>query len=1057
MRRVSSPVIFILFSFIVFSLALVPAAISPLECEYSQDACTGAIIFRANALQDGRAAVPSYSSYDWKICCKVVGESEPITLDTQCSGLYDEVVRLEANFNARVRDPTIGGWTRQCISADMGTEMDCFWDNNDFCAPTDVDSNMRAFWRFEEDSEEENLGFRDTPGDKCLAIDDSGWGHHGDLEPTCPGDCPVRVDGIIGRALWFNDGEYKVHRPNDPDLHGPSMSRFTLMAWIYPDTNKADIIYREWGAFSLHISETSSKLAAAVWASNTPQDSPPWHIGSRIVPVNEWSFVVFRYDGSRVKLWQNSLTQQYVVFDGPVNAGSWNGDLGDGDGNGHFIGNCVDDSCPFQGIIDEVRIYDRALSDAEITAIWNNEKPGTPEYEYECLASATAQNWANVGDCYVHPWKMCCNFTDGKPPEMCAGNIGVTNDDLACGSTDFTVTVNNLGTQPGIDDQTVNIHDEIWTDPECDGVKGGSSAFVDDYVWTNVNLPANSNWQNSWTSGLMQDGVCYLHTTFYCSRPFDSSNACAYGNSLCWQEASAGNMMITSGTPFTCNVVCSGNIAVSNDDITCGFSDFTVTVSNSGTDNQIVDINDQLWTDPGCNGVRGAMIDGNVWTNQILPAGGNWQDTWSSSQTANGECYLHTIFYCTRPFDSFSNQCGQDNSLCWQEASDGNIMIETSTGFQCNEICEGTISVTNDDLLCGASAFTVTVDNTGTDAQQVDIHDELWTDPTCMGVPGAKVDESVWTDVNLQPGMPWSDSWTSSVTADGDCYVHRLYYCSKPFDSSSNLCGQDTGTCYDEASNDNIISQTGYGFPCQPLPNPPLFSDVDYTATLDSFSFEWNTQYDANQRKRATVRCVLYCDLETENCDNAQACEATYLAGPGGCTIINPDYQPKTETGIDEIVTCEAYNPDFPSEKEFFRDIFVSIGFEYIPSNLVANIGDKITWPVTIRNIGVFDDNYTVNITAVESDAPYLEIDNNILYSDLTLGGQAASLFAGLTPLASEDISFTVNITSHSGLTRTWNVMLTAQNISMPDFGFFGIFQIILIASAILVAKRKSL
>jgi len=88
-----------------------------------------------------------------------------------------------------------------------------------------------------------------------------------------------------------------------------------------------------------------------------------WHTTeeSFTLPLNSWQHLVMLYDGSHLKLFVNGneeLTSDYT------------GDI-DSIGTPVLVGKSGYEGGIFNGIIDEVRIYNRALSDEEIKILYN--------------------------------------------------------------------------------------------------------------------------------------------------------------------------------------------------------------------------------------------------------------------------------------------------------------------------------------------------------------------------------------------------------------------------------------------------------------------------------------------------------------------------------------------------------------------------------------------------------------------------------------------------------------------------------------------------------------
>ncbi len=143
---------------------------------------------------------------------------------------------------------------------------------------------------------------------------------------------------------------------------------------------------------------------------------------------------------------------------------------------------------------------------------------------------------------------------------------------------------------------------------------------------------------------------------------------------------------------------------------------------------------------------------------------------------------------------------------------------EYNTKICCGDACEGTISVSNDDISCGESEFTITASNIGFSDLIVDINDTLWEDTNCDGTPDILIDYAEFLGVALSSGDSINIPWQTDQTADPNlCYNHTVYFCSKPLDAS-NKCWKGTSSCLDEAKAGNIVIISDFGFHCEPVP-----------------------------------------------------------------------------------------------------------------------------------------------------------------------------------------------------------------------------------------------
>ena len=201
------------------------------------------------------------------------------------------------------------------------------------------------------------------------ALDRSGNGNNGQLVNMSTTTSPV--PGKIGQALSFTGSQW-VQVPNASSLNVTG-SQISFGGWIYPTTSSG---YQ--GILGL-VQAGNVRQYAIYLANNNPSAvyialsgvSPPGAAGgifniSTNWVVNKWNHVFFTY---------NSLSGTAAIYLNGVqvySSNSWSGPITTVGNYPVYIGdNTTTDGFPFHGIIDDVRIYNRALSAAEVKALYN--------------------------------------------------------------------------------------------------------------------------------------------------------------------------------------------------------------------------------------------------------------------------------------------------------------------------------------------------------------------------------------------------------------------------------------------------------------------------------------------------------------------------------------------------------------------------------------------------------------------------------------------------------------------------------------------------------------
>src|SRR5262249_34095649 len=132
----------------------------------------------------------------------------------------------------------------------------------------------------------------------------------------------------------------------------------TLEAWVYPsvvDSAWRDVIYKGNDTYALEATSGHSSVPAG---GSTFGGGWVAAYGSTALPVNTWTHVALTYDGATLRLYVNGVQVASLAQGGPLPTSTYPLQIGGDNIYGQY----------FQGTIDEVRIYNRALSAPEIQA-----------------------------------------------------------------------------------------------------------------------------------------------------------------------------------------------------------------------------------------------------------------------------------------------------------------------------------------------------------------------------------------------------------------------------------------------------------------------------------------------------------------------------------------------------------------------------------------------------------------------------------------------------------------------------------------------------------------
>ena len=181
------------------------------------------------------------------------------------------------------------------------------------------------------------------------ASDSSGHGNDGDIAGA-----QHTTVGMYGGALAFDTEQDAVIVPDSASLD--ATDGLTIEGWVRPNVLSGPLR-------SLAAKQGDDGLAWGLFAAG-PGGPPSGHATTaveryahgtaKIALTPTWTHLATTYDGSRIRLYVNGRLVATTAQQGPLVTGS--GDLTIGNNGGDW----------FDGLIDEVRVYDRALSASEI-------------------------------------------------------------------------------------------------------------------------------------------------------------------------------------------------------------------------------------------------------------------------------------------------------------------------------------------------------------------------------------------------------------------------------------------------------------------------------------------------------------------------------------------------------------------------------------------------------------------------------------------------------------------------------------------------------------------
>lgn len=238
-----------------------------------------------------------------------------------------------------------------CKSSNQGVPVTVPQNRATACDPSgNLLNGLVGYWKFDE-------------GTDATTADYTGNGMPASLV-NGPTWSPTVINANFGKSLSFDGSNDYVQAPQNNALnnitnHTTAHSSFTLSFWVKPNAlNYSGVMQKGW-----------------VWMINTSGAgcirnggiSPSCSYPAVSAPVNSWSNIVLTYNplggANNLKVTSSNssgVTKGQYTSTGDID-NSANLNIGGPGGNSYF-----------SGLIDEVRVYNRVLTDPEITALYNS-------------------------------------------------------------------------------------------------------------------------------------------------------------------------------------------------------------------------------------------------------------------------------------------------------------------------------------------------------------------------------------------------------------------------------------------------------------------------------------------------------------------------------------------------------------------------------------------------------------------------------------------------------------------------------------------------------------
>lgn len=210
---------------------------------------------------------------------------------------------------------------------------------------------------------------------------------------------PIYEAGAFGHALLFNGTGSYINCGNSPVFD--MMGQMTVSAWVAIDdvwTDWMTVVAKGNSAWRLSTLENQQKFHFGITGG------PGWHSADGVtdVPPGEWHHVCGTYDGGTIRLYVNGLLDGTKLYNGGITTNAFDVSIGE---------NLEAPNRYWRGMIDDVQIYDHALSGQEVGEL--SDRGRATIYGHPGLTVAPAPSgpdWTTISSTFV-------NIEDiGNPP-----------------------------------------------------------------------------------------------------------------------------------------------------------------------------------------------------------------------------------------------------------------------------------------------------------------------------------------------------------------------------------------------------------------------------------------------------------------------------------------------------------------------------------------------------------------------------------------------------------------------------------------------------------------
>ena len=414
------------------------------------------------------------------------------------------------------------------------------------------------------------------------AADSTGYGNTGTYvgSPTL-NVAPPSALTFPSRAVTFNGTSQYVNVPNSTSLNFNASASFSVSSWFKASQNRSShrIIVNKWttGAstgsqYAIYLAKTTGQVKGEVAGASQAPDIII--TSTNAYDDNNWHNVVFVRNKSTGYL--------YLYVDGisvatPIS--DTTGDLSNSDPLtiGSFV---VSPFYYFNGSINDVRIYNRALSQAEITALAFGMNLPTSSYTVHSKGNVTINSNWSVGTTTVTSG-YTGTITQSSGVTLTVGAGGYTQSGGTFQGGNANTTINgpftlNTGSIFNASSATTTVNGNFINNAGSTGFVAGVGA---------VSMYASTNASATYTTGGATFYNLIFNTTNYGTQNFTLTDSFTVANNLTIQTGAVLNSYLqtwSATTPITITVQGNFSLSVTGNSAVPVFGNTNITINMTG-------------------------------------------------------------------------------------------------------------------------------------------------------------------------------------------------------------------------------------------------------------------------------------------------------------------------------------------------------------------------------------------------------------------------------------------------------------------------------------------